>query len=47
MKGSDLLRSPAIELFSNITMAVTVGNEIWIGSFASDRIAYRSLSDHE
>jgi len=29
--------------FSNITMAIVVGNEIWIGTFAGDRIAYRTL----
>jgi sugar lactone lactonase YvrE len=43
MQGKDLVRSPAIEQFSNITMGLQVGNDIWIGTFAGDRIAYRSL----
>lgn len=34
---------PANPQFSNITIALAVGDELWIGSFASDRIAYRSL----
>jgi hypothetical protein len=38
-----LLKSPAIKTFSNITMALQVGDEIWIGTFAGDRIGYRSL----
>jgi hypothetical protein len=36
---------PANPKFSNITMAVEVNDELWIGSFASDRIAYRSKTD--
>jgi sugar lactone lactonase YvrE len=43
MEGKDLVRSPAIEHFSNITMALPVGNDIWIGTFAGNRIAYRTL----
>lgn len=43
MEGEDLLKSPAIKTFSNITMALQVGDEIWIGTFAGDRIGYRSL----
>jgi sugar lactone lactonase YvrE len=43
MEGEDLVHSPAIETFSNVTMALQVGDEIWIGTFAGDRIAYRSL----
>jgi hypothetical protein len=35
---------PANPQFSNITMAVEVNDELWIGSFASDRIAYRSIT---
>jgi len=47
MEGTDLARGPANERFSNITMALPVGGEIWIGTFAGDRIAYRSLKPHD
>lgn len=29
--------------FSNITMGLEVGGELWIGTFSGDRIAYRSI----
>jgi hypothetical protein len=41
MQTSVLASSPAQEHFSNITMALEVGDEPWIGTFAGDRIAYR------
>ena len=34
---------PADPKFSNITMALRVGEELWVGSFAADRIAYRAM----
>ena len=43
MAGTDLVKSAAIEQFSNITMGLQVGDEVWIGTFAGDRVAYRSL----
>jgi len=43
MQDSVLASSPAQERFSNITMALEVGPELWIGTFAGDRIAYRIL----
>ena len=43
MLGKDIARGPANERFSNITMALPVGNELWIGTFAGDRVAYRSF----
>ena len=43
MQGSVLASSPAQKQFSNITMALEVGAELWIGTFAGDRIAYRNL----
>jgi hypothetical protein len=43
MGSSDIVRGPANEHFSNITMALPVGDEIWIGSFTGDRIGYRAL----
>ena len=43
MQGSVIASSPAHKHFSNITMALQVGTELWIGTFAGDRIAYRTL----
>jgi hypothetical protein len=43
MHGRILASSPAQQHFSNITMALEVGAELWIGTFAGDRIAYRNL----
>jgi sugar lactone lactonase YvrE len=43
MHESILASSPAQQHFSNITMALEVGAELWIGTFAGDRIAYRNL----
>jgi len=43
MQASVIASSPAQEHFSNITMALEVGPELWIGTFAGDRIAYRIL----
>ncbi len=43
MKTENLAKSPAHEKFSNITMGLQVGSELWIGTFSGDRIAYRSL----
>lgn len=40
-ESTDLARGPANPDFSNITMALTVNGEIWIGTFAGDRVAYR------
>lgn len=41
MQGQILATGPANPDFSNITMALQVGGELWIGTFAGDRIAYR------
>jgi sugar lactone lactonase YvrE len=43
MEAKDLARGPANEHFSNITMGLPVGEEIWIGTFAGDRVGYRSM----
>ena len=43
MQDSVLASSPAQEYFSNVTMALEVGAELWIGTFSGDRIAYRVL----
>jgi sugar lactone lactonase YvrE len=41
MEVEDLARGPANEQFSNATMGLQVGNEIWVGTFSGDRIGYR------
>lgn len=43
MQERVLASSPAQPDFSNVTMALEVGAELWIGTFAGDRIAYRNL----
>ena len=43
MQGEDIASGPADERFSNITMALPAGGELWIGTFAGDRVAYRAL----
>jgi hypothetical protein len=43
MQSNTVASGPACENFSNITMALAVGGELWIGTFGGDRIAYRSL----
>jgi hypothetical protein len=45
--AEDLVSGPANEHFSNSTMALQVGNDIWIGTFSGDRIGYRSLKQHD
>jgi len=47
MEGKDIARGPANEYFSNATMALQVGSDIWIGTFSGDRIGYRSLKQHD
>jgi len=41
MQASELMHAPAHPAFSNATIALKVGKEIWIGTFSSDRIGYR------
>lgn len=41
LQGRVIASGPANPLFSNITMALPVGNELWIGTFHGDRVAYR------
>lgn len=43
MEGTNLVENATIQQFSNITMGLQVGDDIWIGTFAGDRIAYISL----
>jgi hypothetical protein len=42
MKDTVLLETKADPSFSNATMILPVGNEVWIGSFSSDRVAYKT-----
>jgi hypothetical protein len=41
MQTQVVATGPANPKFSNVTMGLRVGDELWIGSFASDRIAYQ------
>ncbi|MBT8053762.1 MAG: hypothetical protein KJN69_07700 [Gammaproteobacteria bacterium] len=43
MSGKAVLRGPANDRFSNITMGLLVGEEIWMGTFAGDRVAYTAV----
>lgn len=43
LEGTVIASSPAHEHFSNITMALETGSELWVGTFAGDRIAYRDF----
>lgn len=45
MEGMAIATSPAIPEFSNITIGITVGDEVWIGTFLGDRIAYRTRTE--
>jgi hypothetical protein len=40
MRDTVLVETQANPVFSNATMILPVGDEIWIGSFSSDRVAY-------
>lgn len=39
MKDTALFSGPANSAFTDITMALSVGDEVWLGSFSGDRIA--------
>lgn len=43
MQSRTLASGPANKNFSNITMGLPVGGELWIGTFGGDRVAYRAL----
>jgi len=44
MQGRAVAEGPANKNFSNITMGLPVGDELWVGTFAGDRVAYRSMT---
>jgi sugar lactone lactonase YvrE len=43
MAVMEVARGPAAAPYRGTAMAVQVGNELWLSSFNSDRLAYRSL----
>ncbi len=43
LQSEAIASGPANKSFSNITMAVPAGDELWIGTFSGDRVAYRKL----
>jgi hypothetical protein len=43
MAVTELARGPATPLFTGTAIAMRVGDELWLGSFNADRLAYRSL----
>ena len=44
MQSTVIADSPSIQKFSNITMGIFIENELWIGTFGGDRVAYRSMT---
>jgi SMP-30/Gluconolactonase/LRE-like region len=43
MAVTEIARGPATPAFTGTAIAIRVGDELWLGSFNADRIAYRSL----
>jgi hypothetical protein len=43
MAVTEVARGPATPAFTGTAMAMRAGNELWLGSFFADRIAYRAL----
>jgi SMP-30/Gluconolactonase/LRE-like region len=43
MAVKEIARGPATPAFTGTAIAIRVGDELWLGSFNADRIAYRSL----
>lgn len=43
MAVSEIARGPATPAFTGTAIAMRVGNELWLGSFFADRLAYRVL----
>lgn len=40
MRATELAQGPANPAFSNATMALAIEDEVWVGTFAGDRIGY-------
>lgn len=43
MSATEIARGPRTPAFTGTAMAAVVGNELWLGSFLADRLAYRPL----
>jgi hypothetical protein len=43
MAAREIARGPATPAFTGTAIAMRVGNELWLGSFFADRLAYRVL----
>jgi hypothetical protein len=43
MVVTEIARGPATPAFTGTATAIPVGDELWLGSFNADRVAYRSL----
>jgi len=43
MAVTELARGPATPAFTGTAIAMRVGNDLWLGSFYADRLAYRAL----
>lgn len=43
MAATEIARGPRTPSFTGTAMAARVGNELWLGSFFADRLAYRPL----
>jgi hypothetical protein len=43
MAVTEIARGPATPAFTGTAIAMRVGNELWLGSFNADRLAYRSV----
>jgi hypothetical protein len=43
MTATEIARGARTPAFTGTAMAAVVGNELWLGSFLADRLAYRSL----
>jgi hypothetical protein len=43
MAVTEIARGPATPAFTGTSIALRLGDELWLGSFNADRIAYRSL----
>jgi hypothetical protein len=43
MTATEIARGPRTSSFTGTATAVLVGNELWLGSFLADRVAYRPL----
>jgi sugar lactone lactonase YvrE len=43
MTATELARGPATPAFTGTAIAMRVGDDLWLGSFSADRLAYRTL----